>query len=244
MTDWQQNFTPGMLNRGLEYVRDGRVKVKSRTKGNLEATVTGHDEYDVSIRFENGEIKSMFCTCPYFLRQGNCKHLPAALYSIEDEVDDVYSEVAQASPGQIEEFLIHALENDRGLLNDFRAFISREIDPGYYKEKLCEYVKSPYLVNKFIDEDLKVLIDNGEYGLLFSLSKTIIEYGEEISADGLYHASDVICERIDDIALQLIETDEAREFLRQIILNCEDGGILGLFEYTYSKIGDADELFE
>ena len=244
MKNWESEFSPKTLNRGLEYAESGRVRIVNRSHDIIESVVMGRDEYNVSIKLKDDSIKSMFCTCPYFLREGDCKHLTATLYSLKDENDDIDEMISKADSGQIVEFLRKALKKNSGLANDFRTFVTGEIDSRYLEDKLCRSFASPYLVNKFIDEDLELLMNMGQYQLLFKFSRLIIEYSVEMSQEGYYNASDIIAHKIDDIAFDLIETREAKDFYKDILLNCDDFSICELFSDSYSKIADVDALFD
>lgn len=245
MKYWQSKFGQVTLNRALEYAEKGRVRILNSSDNRIEAVVRGRDDYNVFINLNDNEIGSMYCSCPYFLREGNCKHIAAALYSSQDfKRDDVSKIVSSAEMQDITDFLIRALSENKDLYNDFKVFTTHEIDNDYFENKLCESFASAFDVLKFIDTDLEVLIGEGEYELLFKLSRLIIRYAEEISREGQYNASYLICEKINAIAVRLIEVSQTKEFLASVILSSHDEGICYLFVDTYSQIGDIDELFK
>ncbi len=74
---------PVICDRGLGVFEDGRVQTVTRHAGYLEATVRGSAEapYYVHVQLqENGDPRLAICTCPYFARAGECKHVAAVLF--------------------------------------------------------------------------------------------------------------------------------------------------------------------
>ena len=66
----------GSLARGRDYADRGLVRIVSRSESSVSAIASGTDEYDVSLRHQQG-----FCTCPVGLRGDVCKHQVAAASS-------------------------------------------------------------------------------------------------------------------------------------------------------------------
>ena len=50
----------------------------------VNAVVSGSDDYEVSIYLSDGEIEDMYCDCPYASDGNNCKYMAAVLYLLED----------------------------------------------------------------------------------------------------------------------------------------------------------------
>ena len=77
--------TPSVFNRGEDYFDSDSVyqAMYNREKTSLKATVSGNEEYSVSIVLADGKVSGS-CTCPY----GNvCKHLVATLLYAADVLE-------------------------------------------------------------------------------------------------------------------------------------------------------------
>lgn len=82
----------------------------------VNAVVSGSDDYEVSIYLSDGEIEDMYCDCPYASDGNNCKYMAAVLYLLEDlqshsnpDYTDVESLFAGTSPEHLKKFLINAM---------------------------------------------------------------------------------------------------------------------------------------
>ena len=84
MKSWQRRFAPDILERGIEYYRQGEVEELEKTDYGYSAVVYGIDVYDVDIIADDGELTEMTCTCPYAQEGNNCKHMAAVLAAIEE----------------------------------------------------------------------------------------------------------------------------------------------------------------
>lgn len=60
------------------------MKIISSTSRIVEATVHGSDDYNIRIKFNNGEIKSMACDCYYYMHENNCKHLATVFHYLDN----------------------------------------------------------------------------------------------------------------------------------------------------------------
>lgn len=70
----------GVLQRGREYWKRGRVQ-SFKLRGNIvEAKVRGSSNYTVTIKTRIKSEKDVACTCPY--EWGVCKHIVAVLYTL------------------------------------------------------------------------------------------------------------------------------------------------------------------
>ncbi|MBR6968587.1 MAG: SWIM zinc finger family protein [Ruminococcus sp.] len=174
--DWKELFKPIILERGYDYYRNGNAEILSSTADEINAVVSGTDDYEVNIYFSDGEIEDMYCDCPYASDGNNCKHMAAVLYTLEDLKDhpvlsdtDVESLIDNTSPEQLKKFLINAMRYDSGLKERFIRFIDGEngnINIADYKSKLKsltgQYSDNSGFINwqnvsPFINEAVKLL---------------------------------------------------------------------------------------
>lgn len=78
-----------IYKRGTEYFREGRVHMRKRSDSELTAMVDGEELYTVHITFDEGKIKEVFCTCPYYeTMQTPCKHIVATLKQRQLELEN------------------------------------------------------------------------------------------------------------------------------------------------------------
>jgi superfamily II DNA or RNA helicase len=75
-------FTSSVRNRGMDYFRQGRARIKSSSPKAVEAVVRGADTYQVQVEWKDGEL-TLSCSCPYFESDGPCKHLWATVLAAE-----------------------------------------------------------------------------------------------------------------------------------------------------------------
>lgn len=118
--DWEHLFREIILDRGYNYYLSGAVKNMKITDHQIQAIVSGVDDYEVEINFHNNHITDMYCSCPYAEDGHNCKHMAAVLYKWEeyenltiqdqdfiyDEVNNVEDLINQATNEQIHDFFI------------------------------------------------------------------------------------------------------------------------------------------
>ena len=81
--EWEHLFREIILERGYEYYLEGAVVNEHISKNSISATVSGNDDYDVEIIFNNDKIIGMYCSCPYAADGHNCKHMAAVLYTFK-----------------------------------------------------------------------------------------------------------------------------------------------------------------
>ena len=63
--DWKKLFDPIILERGYDYYRNGNAEILSSMADEVNAVVSGSDDYEVNIYFSDGGIDDMYCDCPY-----------------------------------------------------------------------------------------------------------------------------------------------------------------------------------
>jgi uncharacterized Zn finger protein len=82
MTDrWKYSFSSQILSRGEDYYYSGFVHDLEKDGNTYTATVSGTDDYEVTIEMdEDNDVSYMECTCPYAEEHDTCKHMAAVLY--------------------------------------------------------------------------------------------------------------------------------------------------------------------
>lgn len=86
ITDFEEYFSPRILERGKEYYKNHHVITLDRIEeGYYEAEVEGSQIYTVFVELEeNGEISDISCDCPYDWEEF-CKHEAAVLYALREQ---------------------------------------------------------------------------------------------------------------------------------------------------------------
>lgn len=76
-----------IYKRGLEYLKKGRIHIKTREENGITAIADGENVYSIRIDFDGDKIQNTFCTCTYFKTMGTpCKHIVATLKKRQAEL--------------------------------------------------------------------------------------------------------------------------------------------------------------
>jgi len=167
---WQNYFTDIILERGLDYYKDNRVKITSQSSSKVKARVIGYHNYNISI---NLETKECYCDCRY---GGRCKHIAATFYYLDEhpKSNNDYSDLlSNFSYEELVTFLEAKLPQNHELLDKLKAFKKQDMDDEYYRVKLNKSFKSPVNVIDFINEELMSL---NNINLKLSLMNHIMDY--------------------------------------------------------------------
>ena len=137
--EWEHLFREIILERGYEYYLEGAVVNEHISKNSISATVSGNDDYDVEIIFNNDKIIGMYCSCPYAADGHNCKHMAAVLYTYQEHIEYESSInnhisnnsstldeiIKKASDKQVRDFLFNVLKDDDKLLSRFKILVDK-----------------------------------------------------------------------------------------------------------------------
>lgn len=74
-----EDVSPAILQRALDYCRDGSVAYICMRNGAGTAYINGTSWYEVNFEIDGDTITEMYCDCPY---PGLCKHLLAVALTI------------------------------------------------------------------------------------------------------------------------------------------------------------------
>lgn len=142
LSDFEEYFSPRILERGKEYYRNHHViSLESIGNGSYEAEVEGSEIYTVFAELKaDGEVLDLSCDCPYEWEEF-CKHEAAVLYQLREREEIIppveEPEQKQALPEQLaaceKETLIawmmeYAKEN-RGFLDYLQLRVSEQLQP-------------------------------------------------------------------------------------------------------------------
>ncbi|HJX92946.1 MAG TPA: DEAD/DEAH box helicase [Pyrinomonadaceae bacterium] len=81
---FSNDFKPQIRDRGHAYFRSNAVKILSHSESLIEARVTGSANYRVRLKLGSASL-DIACTCPYFDRGEECKHVWATMLAADSE---------------------------------------------------------------------------------------------------------------------------------------------------------------
>ncbi|MEP7318627.1 MAG: SWIM zinc finger family protein [Panacibacter sp.] len=159
LENFEEQVSPVILKRGIQYFKDGTVTDLEESKKNIwQAEVEGSETYEVEITLSaGGKINESFCDCPY--DDGICKHTVAVLFAIKDELQK--ADTKQKKPGaknsfenflhkislpEYQHFVLHHASKDKDFKTEFELYFSDK-DAGIDVEK-----KYAALIQKIINK--------------------------------------------------------------------------------------------
>ena len=205
--NWKNLFRKTILDRGYGYYLEGAVEDISRDDDVISATVSGTELYEVEIFLNNDEVCDMDCDCPYAEDGNYCKHMAAVLYELEDTditekssaKENVAGIVNAADEAAVRTFLTDVLQNDEKLKQRFLLLTNKPkaslehykklIDSTIYEHEdnwgFIEYGEASdfYEDMEAFTDDIRIMIDNGQYRDAFQLSLYICQKVAAIDSD-------------------------------------------------------------
>ncbi len=252
--EWKKYFNGSVLERGLSYYNKDNIKINNSSSKIVEATVYGGNDYNIRIKFTDGEIISMNCDCYYYMHETNCKHLAAVLYYLEDnneilQDNNVKSILESVKQENINDFILRELERDNDLFIKFKIYNNLEFDENYYLNKIKKISDEDKYFSetmKFIDEDLEFLFENNQFKLILKIIKIIYNNIKMRVDDGEIYGDNDLVFVFEDLVVRLADTevyDELKEYLKIEFKNAPDGLNEEICNIAL-RIMDDDELFE
>lgn len=205
--NWKKLFRKTILDRGYGYYLEGAVEDISREDDVISATVSGTELYEVEIFLDHDEVYDMDCDCPYAEDGNYCKHMAAVLYELEDtditeksSVKDSIADIVNAADeAVVKSFLADILENDEKLKQRFLLLTNKpKVSLEHYKKLIdstiyehedkwgfidYEEVSDFYEDMEAFNDDIRIMIDNGQYRDAFQLSLYICQEVADIDSD-------------------------------------------------------------
>ena len=205
--NWKNLFRKTILDRGYGYYLEGAVEDISREDDVISATVSGTELYEVEIFLDHDEVYDMDCDCPYAEDGNYCKHMAAVLYELEDTDttekssfnESIADIVNAADEAAVRSFLVDILENDEKLKQRFLLLTDKPkaslehykklIDSTIYDHEdnwgFIDYEEASdfYEDMEAFNDDIRIMIDNGQYRDAFQLSLYICQEVADIDSD-------------------------------------------------------------
>lgn len=165
---WKKLFASHILERGYDYYCDDAVENMEISEDIISADVIGSEDYEVEISLSKGNVTDMYCSCPYALDGGNCKHMAAVLYdwsenesegkkkvlnaelfqpaytvnSCKKKMMAVEELVRGAKEDDVRSFLTTVLEEDEKLLLRFHNTINKQMT----RDEVNNYIRQVDLI--------------------------------------------------------------------------------------------------
>ncbi len=144
--NWKHLFDKDRLDRGYNYYIENRVYDVILTENSIVSKVEGSRSniYEVKITFNDDEIDSLYCTCPYYYSDFNCKHMVATLHKMEEIknntqsniLDDNYDEkslfadlIKEVDEKQLRQFIYEHFNDNTTFMEEFINEFQQEFTP-------------------------------------------------------------------------------------------------------------------
>ena len=82
LADLLDVFPDGIRERGMAYFRSGAVRITQSSADSVTAVVRGSKRYDAAMEVRKSRL-ALFCSCPFFFSDRNCKHLWATVLAAD-----------------------------------------------------------------------------------------------------------------------------------------------------------------
>lgn len=141
--DWDLEFAPQILERGLDYFERGLVRDLQICGGTVTATVCGGEDYEVELEFVDDELAAVFCSCPYAEKDLNCKHMAAVCFALSEALPEkpeaaaygsvcpppIEQLIASLSEAQAKDLLLTLASGSEALRNRIRTLVTGKFTP-------------------------------------------------------------------------------------------------------------------
>lgn len=129
INNFEENIDTRLLERGLQYYQEGNIlTIEQIEKGIWEATVSGTEDYEVTIELLDEKITNSNCNCPFNLSE-YCKHQIAILNFLKysdlaknphsGKLIKVQSIINNFTPEKLKSVLLNILKENKDLRDDF-----------------------------------------------------------------------------------------------------------------------------
>lgn len=251
--NWKKLFDKQILERGYDYYRSGSVELTSVTDEYVEAFVSGTEEYETKVYFNNGEVLDMDCDCPYADGGNYCKHMAAVLYA-HDNGDTVHEAtrpdklLKNATAEECREFLMKAIFHNSELKEKFVRFLqlrNESANTDDYRSHL-EMLILQYSDNDFINWHNTVDFIGEAVGLLDECIDKLMEEKRCFDAFEMvrYYYFKIMNTEMDDDGDKYYFHEECLDKLQKIAKSSDPDTKRRLFEVSLEMLSPKfDDIF-
>ncbi len=232
--DFEDEFEKRILQRGYNYYLEGLVDDVFVEDNTISASVVGTEVYRVQVTIDRKKVVDFYCTCPYFEDNGECKHIVALLYYINNEDVKEYDKITskrqnikdvlnKIDANDLKSFLVNLLNNNEKVYDAFRKnFMNYFEVPSLldYQNKVREAIydaggrdgfidyRESYnytrAMNEFIDEAYK-LIENTRFDTAFELITCILDEIPDLAIDDSNGSTGEIGENCIEVIYEILD---------------------------------------
>lgn len=124
---YNENFDIEIIIRGDNLYKEDKISNLKVIDNKYSCKIQGTEKYNLSIEFDqDNNIKNMKCSCPYFEKGNNCKHLYALL--IEAKLKDNYPILIKLRNDKFLEFKNNFNSYKRYFYKNTNKYTSSDID--------------------------------------------------------------------------------------------------------------------
>lgn len=192
--------------KGEKIYQNNKIKNLNNENNKYKAIVQGTEDYNVEVEFDdNDKIKNMKCTCSYYKKSNNCKHISAVVFAtklrpyyekinnyIDKELELLKTKYKNSNEkNKIIENKIKKIENDliekQGLyqrlniaidINIVEEDLEREI---YYTKKAAENINRKH--EEEIRQTQSLKRKKHKPGILFGLLSWLFKVSNEVNKE-------------------------------------------------------------
>lgn len=196
-------FPLKIRQRGERYFDYSKIKNYNEDGNKYSCVVSGTDDYEVSITFQDNsdKIVHMSCTCPYFEdKNSNCKHIYALLYKIKcsnnkailiREIED-YLKKTKIVIHNFDNFI----ENNKNTLSNYKvelynSFVHKYDSRIIYIEKIVNHLNYEDILANNLENIIKI------YSYLYSLIYNIMSKENNDDSDAEFLSENNIVNEIE-----------------------------------------------
>jgi len=198
--------TSESFERGVEYLKDGRVHDIRLSSGTATSIVEGTQSYHITVKL--GQDIEASCTCPYDF-EGYCKHIVATLLAISKDYQGIEERTSKeekrfsvafesSTEKQLKDFLGKEFERDEALKDHFLIYMTGEAKKGGrsvhdYKKEVAQLYRAASGRYGMVEYGTEV-----DFYPFEELANRYVERKNHIEAAKVYQAlSEVIAENMD-----------------------------------------------
>jgi len=154
---------------------------------NIEAEVSGTEDYHVEIEFEGENVIYMNCDCPHAESGNNCKHMAAVLFRFEEELCDDGFDREDTAVGEKTEL---TLEDRYANRRKDAVDLVNKIPEDKVREMLVQYVLSDNSLRNRLNLEYSTKLDARQMLALKNEINDIVYNNSHKGYVDWYHASD------------------------------------------------------
>lgn len=242
--NWEKLFDEERLIRGYDYFLRDKVFDVIITDKYISSKVEGkrNNIYEVQVNFDNDEINSLYCTCPYSYSKTYCKHMVATLYKLDEINQNKKDNINKSDSIFLFKDVLKDLDENKlkkylyDNYKDNEEFTSKFINEFYSNFTYEDYLDYENMLNNIFKIDLVELYNENGFYQESPYHRYLINF-INTKIDSLYDNEhyNYVLQLIYGIYENIAEKENISEYL-----NVKD--ILSSCNYYLEKIIDLDDM--